>query len=245
VTNTPGLTLAASTVDGCRPRSDVGALLLSRYYEAVRAAGRLTLSRERSLLYELCRVVEETDFPFLTIAALHATADAPNLRPGARGRRGMLARRLLALFQASGELPSPKEMQSLNAIARQLAAAPEPGRRFLHAWESLRAERVGAYERRHELRRLRELEEVLAAYPAARTEFVIDEWFRRLVRRVVACQCHPVTRARDADRCFSCGAHAADVGTRPSPGNDKQRELRSLAHRYLRFRLDFELTAVA
>ena len=142
----------------------------------------------------------------------------------------------MRLLQQSGELPTAHEVTSSRAIEKELALTPEGGRGTLRRWLAQHQHELGWHELRWQAHKLRQLEEIVAEHPDADDDGAITRWLWKLVRRVVACNCPPVTRRADPSVCSCCGATIATHGYRPSPSRANQRKLAALGRRYLRFR---------
>jgi hypothetical protein len=224
---------ARTRVAACKPASPLGRLLLERYVEAVDLTDPSEL--ELVLLTHVCRLVEELPLDTISIRALDEAGEAPQPSKTARRLRRIAAGRLRRLLQATGELPGTRELAAEARIVRLLERAPAAGRGTLARWNEVRAD-IEPFERSHELRRLAQLEEVIAERGLLSDEALIQLWLRRLVRPIVACRCAPVTRAVDPNRCNACGATAESHGTRPSPAPPKQRRLERMGRRYLALR---------
>jgi hypothetical protein len=234
---TPAHLRARRAVDACVPASPIGVELLRRYAEAVEFHGS-DESQDQQLLiaYEVCKLVEETVFDGLSIEALQRTADVPAPSKTAAIRRRRAVHQLTRLLQAVGDLPDTRDLAASDRIQTELALTPSPGRGTLRRWLSQRQHRVGAYELSWEAAGLRKLEEVLCEHPRLDDRDVIGLWIRTLVRPIVDCGHHPVTRAIDPGLCAQCGATFATHGSRPSPGEHRQQKFRSRGAAYLRFR---------
>jgi hypothetical protein len=235
---TPAQVRAQRAVDACVPVSPIGAELLRRYHVALEFGGaNKTEDEQVHVLYELCRLVAEIPFPTLSIEALEQAAVAQTVTRYRAKCRHRAVRQLIRLLQAAGDLPDSDELAASRRIQEQLAKTPTAGRGTLRRWLAKRQHRLGWHELSWEAKRLRKLEEVLTTASADLDDRdIIAAWIRTLVRQIVDCGHHPVTRANDPARCNQCGATVDSHGRRPSPGERKQKELRRTAAAYLRFR---------
>ena len=218
----------------CKPASPIGGLLLERYVAAIDFTR--SSSDELLLLRSVCRLVEDTPFDAISVEALERAGAVPQPTRKASRRRAFAARRLRRLLQTTGELPSEKVLALEKKIADLIADAPPAGRGTLNRWNDNRASRLGAFERFHEIRHLARLELVIAEIGDKSDEVLIQLWIDRTVRQIVDCGCHQVGRALNPDHCIECGATSDTCKTTASPGQRKQRRLKSVVRRYLTFR---------
>jgi hypothetical protein len=221
----------------CHPASDIGRILLARYYDAADFEGVTRHAKEElAMLRALCRVVEDTPFPALSLENLTAAGAAPQQSQTASDMRRIAVVRLRRLLQASGELPAAGTLRHERQIEETIAAAPVAGRRTLERWDVSRRETLNALGRLKEIRHLTRLEEAIAETGEAGDAAILRAWLPLSVRRIVNCRCATITRAETPDRCSACGATIASHGSRPSSGPRRQSELEHLARRYLVFR---------
>lgn len=223
-----------ASFDAMEPIGEVGSLLARRYQALV--AGRDIPMSERSIIAELRHLVETAELtgdPAQISLLLAPRSNDPHWR---RVIRRQLEVRLIRILEAEGVIDPLEDRNARARTARIISAAPHETQRTLRLWAQWRAAKVAPLAIKDEIKRLVELEHVIAHHGGQDHSGLLTLWLRRLTRQVVNCTCHPQWKLFDDYKCRRCGATVEEFGTKPSISEKRMRQYRSEGARYLEFR---------